>query len=171
MPLMPTFTITPRDFQYDDSLAEPPFIAILNTLFFSTAFGVESGDDDRFKGQYAANHVLFNEDCAGDPTANYAQWDTLKRIPQIYFDWSYSNLCPGKQLALIFSYKAIKKSRILVMSDAGILGDETLEPGDGQFLIVVEHPQFPTCLHFVYVCNQDGSPGFWYFKGITGYVI
>ena len=76
-----------------------------------------------------------------------------------------------KELALVFKFEAISESRILIFTQAGLLGDVTLIPDDNQFLMEVESLDY-LGLYFIHSCREGSSVGGnWYFKGINGYVV
>jgi len=87
-----------------------------------------------------------------------------------FLDLSFSLQSFGaqKQLALVFGFDVLfagSNGRVLVYSDAGLVSDQTLVQGDNQFLFEIDSLTLPLNLYFIH------AGGFWFFKGITGYVI
>ena len=54
---------------------------------------------------------------------------------------------------------------MLVYSDAGLLQDQKLVYGDNQFLLEIESLDLPLNLMFI------RAGGYWFFRGISGYVV
>ena len=55
--------------------------------------------------------------------------------------------------------------RLLVYSDAGLIQDQTLVYGDNQFMLEMESVDQPLFLYFIH------ASGYWFFKGLSGYVV
>jgi len=73
-----------------------------------------------------------------------------------------------KQLALIFGFDAFTPGfdgRVLVYSNAGLLQDQMLVYGDNQFLLEIESLDLPLFLYFIH------AGGYWFFRGLSGYVV
>ena len=73
-----------------------------------------------------------------------------------------------KQLALIFGFDVLwsaNPGRVLVYSNAGLLQDQQLVYGDNQFLLEIESLDLPLTLYFIH------AGGYWFFRGISGYVV
>ena len=73
-------------------------------------------------------------------------------------------------LALIFGFDVLYNTlpgHVLVYSDAGLLsgGDQTLVYGDNQFLLEIESLDLPFNLYFIH------AGGYWFFRGLSGYVV
>jgi hypothetical protein len=125
-----------------------------------------------FDHQHAHDEVLFVTKNAGDSAADYTLWGKRRLVPYVDLFFDLSSYGAHKELALVFGFYVYQKSRILIYSDAGQLGDETLVVGDDQFLIVVESVETPLELYFIHAnLPGDWCGGVWYFQGITGYVI
>ena len=71
----------------------------------------------------------------------------------------------GKSLALVFGFQASATARVLVVSDAGLIKDQTLATTDNQFLLDIESLDNPLNLYFIH------AGGEWFFKGLSGYVV
>src|SRR5205814_10731223 len=106
---------------------------------------------------------------ACDPTLNYATWANLKKTRFLQF---YVNLpsyaAANKQLALIFGFDVLDSSfpgRVLVYSNAGLLKAQQLAYGDNQFLLEIESLDSSFVLNFIH------AGGYWFFKGLSGYVV
>jgi len=54
---------------------------------------------------------------------------------------------------------------VLVYSDAGLLKDQQLVYGDNQFLLEIESLDLPLFLFYIH------AGGFWFFRGLSGYVV
>ncbi len=80
-----------------------------------------------------------------------------------------ANVAVQKQLALIFGFDVNPATaingRVLIYSDAGLISDQILLPGDNQFLIEIESIKYPISLYFIH------AGGYWFFKGLSGYVV
>lgn len=124
-----------------------------------------------FDSMYAADEVLFRAETAGDPSADYTDDPTRMHVPHVVLTVSLASLEAHKDLALIFRFDPDAKGRVLVFTDAGKVGDKTLEYPDRQFLIAVGSLKWYVRLYFVCVTPKLGGAGDWYFQGVTGYVI
>lgn len=74
----------------------------------------------------------------------------------------------NKQLARVFAFDVLYPSidgRVQVYSDAGLLHDQTLVYGDNQFLIELESLDQYVNLYFIH------AGGYWFFNGLSGYVV
>jgi hypothetical protein len=73
-----------------------------------------------------------------------------------------------KQLALIFGFDvdfSFVGGRVLVYTDAGLLKDQQLVYGDNQFLLEIESLDLGFYIYFIH------AGGFWFFRGLSGYVV
>ena len=158
-----TFTLTPRSPSYSD--------VSLNNYAYLHCWGAFFGQGDPFdlSSLYLSNRFFFNHALAGDPNLNYTQWANLSKAPVVM---SYISLrgyaAAQKQLALIFGFDVWLpgfEGRVLVYSDAGLLQDQKLFYGDNQFLLEIESLDLPLNLYFIH------AGGFWFFTGLSGYVV
>ena len=172
MSLEPTFALTPRESCHlGDAGPEGE-----NDAFFYV-FGATmlpkwtAGYRQAFDPQHASDELYFHWARAADPTADYSSYDARTAAPHIFLRYNLSAFSPHKELALFFHFDVETEARVLVYSKAGQLFDETLHPGDEQFLIEVESTSSMD-LFFVHARNPNSSyGGNWYFRGITGYVV
>ena len=105
---------------------------------------------------------------AADPNLNYATWLNRKKARQLLLFMDLGNYGAQKQLALIFGFDVLYSGipgRVLVYSDAGLLQDQQLAYGDNQFMLELESVDQPLRLYFIH------AGGYWYFKGLSGYVV
>ena len=158
-----TFTLTPRSPSYSDASANSAVLYCYGADFFGTSTTSD------FSSLYASNRFWFLGDFAGDPNLDYAQWANRKKAR---FLTSVVDLrdygAAHKQLALIFGFDVLYSSvdgRVLVYSDAGLLQDQKLVYGDNQFLLEIESLDLPLILYFIH------AGGYWFFRGISGYVV
>jgi hypothetical protein len=157
-----TFTLTPRSPFYYNSVHNQA------VLFCNGAdFSYVSPAD--LSSLYASNRFFFDAAFASDPNLDYAQWTNRKKAR---FLTSVIDLrdygAAHKQLALIFGFDVLYSSvdgRVLVYSDAGLLQDQKLAYGDNQFLLEIESLDLPLILYFIH------AGGYWFFRGISGYVV
>jgi hypothetical protein len=96
----------------------------------------------------------------------------LANLKKARFLLSYVSLpsyaATQKQLALIFGFDIPLSSdpgRVLVYSNAGLLKDQQLVYGDNQFLLEIESLDQPFNPYFIH------AGGYWYFTGLSGYVV
>ena len=155
-----TFTLTPRS---PISYATPDY-ATLSCFGGDFLAGVED-----FSSLYASNRFFFDHSFACDPTLNYTQWGNRNkaRYLQAYINLQ-SYAAAKKQLALIFGFDVLSRQypgRLLVYSDASLLQDQQLVYGDNQFLLEIESLDLSFNLYFMH------AGGFWFFRGLSGYVV
>jgi hypothetical protein len=156
-----TFTLTPRS----------PLYSTLTDYAALYCFGADFwvGSPADFSSLYASDRFFFDGSFGGDPNLNYTQWANRSkaRYLHVYINLqSYS--AANKQLALIFGFDVLYSSypgRVLVYSDAGLLKDQQLVYGDNQFLLEIESLDQPLWLYFIH------AGGFWFFRGLSGYVV
>ena len=166
MPLQDAFSLTPR-----------------NSYLYSGSGHYAKMDVhgiSHYRQQYAAYRYSFNHQHdsdelsfayrAGDAAADYTAFTERDRAPHVYLYYNLSDFTPHKEVALTFRFDAITESRIQIYTDAGLLDEEILNPGDDQFLLEVESTSALN-LYFIHV-NRDGSNygGNWFFRGIDGYI-
>ena len=156
-----TFTLTPRSPLYS-TLTD--FAAL---FCFGADFWAESVYPVDFSSLYASNRFFFDGNFAADPNLDYTQWANRRKaqflLSQIYMPGS-----ANKQLALIFGFDVLYSSvpgRVLVYSDAGLLKDQQLVYGDNQFLLEIESLDQSLYLYFIH------AGGWWFFTGLSGYVV
>ena len=115
----------------------------------------------------ASNRFYFDGASAGDPSLNYSQWLTRHRLHYLEVFFDLRDLGGAtKQLALVFGFELITSfAQVQIYSDAGLLHDQTLTYGDNQLLIEVESLEQYMNLYFIHV------GGYWFFKGLSGYVV
>lgn len=116
--------------------------------------------------------MLFQAYSAVDPSVDYSIYQNRKGVSLVRFYCNLASFGTHKELALIFGFDAISESRLLIFSDAEQLGDEVLNVGDNQFLIVSEGLDTTLNLYFIHAHRAAASSGgSWFFQGITGYVV
>jgi len=156
-----TFTLRPRQPFFWQS---GPAVA---TLFCYGADFTYAGPND-LSSLYATDRFFFDAAFAADPNLNYSQWSNRKKVRYLTASMDLHNLGAQKELALIFGFDVLYNGfdgRVLVYSDAGLLHDQTLVYGDNQFLLHVESLSQPLNLYFVH------AGGYWFFRGLSGYVV
>jgi hypothetical protein len=157
-----TFTLTPRfPFYYKSAHNQ----AVL--FCYGADFTYASPND--LSSLYASDRFFFDAAFAADPNLDYTQWANRKKTR---FLWPVIDLgdygAAQKQLALIFGFDVLYSSvdgRVLVYSDAGLLHDQKLVYGDNQFLLEIEFLALPFSLYFIH------AGGYWFFRGLSGYVV
>jgi hypothetical protein len=156
-----TFTLTPRSPYYSSQQN------VAELFCFGADFYAYAPDD--LSSLYASNQFLFDGSYASDPNLNYASWLNRAKARQLllYVDLG-TYVGAQKQLALIFGFDVVYSNipgRVLVYSDAGLLQDQQLAYGDNQFMLELESVDQPLWLYFIH------AGGYWYFKGLSGYVV
>jgi hypothetical protein len=157
-----TFTLTPRSPVYFNS---PRNQALL--VCYGADFSYTSPTD--LSSLYASDRFFFEAAFASDPNLDYTQWANRKKARWLFSYIDLRDYGAQKQLALIFGfdvyYGPSANGRVLVYSDAGLLQDQTLVYGDNQFLLEIESLDLPLNLMFIH------AGGYWFFRGISGYVV
>src|SRR5262249_17259357 len=117
----------------------------------------------------ASNRFYFNGSFGCDPNLDYAQWANLKKARYLV---SYISLlgyaAANKQLALIFGFDVLyswSPGRVLICSNASLLKDQELAYGDNQVLLEIESLDTGFYLYFLH------ASGYWFFRGLSGYVV
>jgi len=153
-----TFTLTPRS---------PYYYAAGNQWSELFCFGADfyAGYPYDFSSLYSADRFFFQTYTAANPNIDYAQWVNRIKVPFLEFIADLSAQGTAKQLALIFGFEAAYNGRVLVYTDAGLISDQTLAPGDNQFLLEIEVPAQSFNLYFIH------AGGNWFFRGLSGYVV
>jgi hypothetical protein len=156
-----TFTLTPRSPWYYKSMHNQ---AVL--FCYGADFSYVPPTD--LSSLYATDRFFFDAAFAGDPSLDYTQWANRKEAPFLSPSIDLRDYgAARKQLALIFGFDILYSSvdgRVLVYSDAGLLQDQKLVYGDNQFLLEIESLDLPLNLYFIH------AGGYWFFRGISGYV-
>lgn len=156
-----TFTLTPLS----------PYYYAGNDAAFLYCYGADFYyfGPTNLSSAYANNRFFFDPNFAAEPNLDYAQWANLRKTRYLDF---YVNLMSyagtQKQLALIFGFDvwvSNENARVLVYSNAGLLQDQTLVYGDNQFLLEIESLDQPLSLAFIH------AGGWWFFTGLSGYVV
>jgi hypothetical protein len=156
-----TFTLTPLSpFYY----YTPHYQALL--VCYGADF--EIYNPTNLSSLYASNRFFFSGAFAADPNLDYTQWVNRKkaRFLEAYID--LGDYGANKQLALIFGFDVWfsgADGRVLVYSDAVRLQDQQLVYGDNQFLLEIESLALPLQLYFIH------AGGYWFFRGLSGYVV
>lgn len=168
MPLEATFSLTPRESYYRVASDQRAHLNIQGARFYPK---YHEGFQYSFDNQHAEDKLYFHGYNAADPRLDYTAWGNLRMAPHIRLDYNLSSLGTHKELALVFSFEAETESRLLIFTNDGLLSDETLVPGDNQFLMEVETLDYLN-LYFIHTrLDGSGYGGSWFFKGITGYVV
>src|SRR5262245_25350201 len=156
-----TFTIRPRSPIYWQSLHNQA------ELFCQGAdFSWASPTD--FSSLYTTDRFFFDAAYASDPTLDYTQWTNLKKARYLTAYIDLGAFGTQKQAALVFGFDVMYQNfdgRILVYTSAGLLQDVKLAYGDNQFMLELESLDQPLFLNFIH------AGGYWFFKGLSGYVI
>jgi hypothetical protein len=155
-----TFTLTPRIPVYYQSMHNQAALTCWGADFLP----VPPTD---FASLYSSNRFYFDGASAADPTLDYSQWLNRHRSPYLEAFIDLQDIGgASKQLALIFGFELITvTARVQIYSDAGLLHDQTLAYGDDQLLIEVESLDQYVNLYFIH------AGGYWFFKGLSGYVV
>lgn len=157
-----TFTLTPRS---------PLYYMSAHNYALLSCYGADFswGNPTNLSSLYASDRFFFDAAFASDPNLDYRQWANRKNAR---FLTSYIDLgdygAAQKQLGLIFGFDVLYSSvegRVLVYTDAGLLLDQKLVYGDNQFLLEIESLDLPLNLYFIH------AGGYWFFRGISGYVV
>jgi hypothetical protein len=157
-----TFTLTPRSPYYYQGAHNRAVLFCHGADFWY--MGLSTLQD-----LYADDRFFFDADFASDPNLDYTQWANRKKARFLYpfidlLDYGAAH----KQLALIFGFYVRYSSspgRVLVYSDAGLLKDQQLVYGDNQFLLEIESLDLDFRLYFIH------AGGYWFFTGLSGYVV
>ena len=167
MTLTATFELTPINSRYTVSSTNLALLSIYGAYFHPH----HAGTAYSFESQHTEDQLHFYHSCAADPALDYTQWINRQLAPRIQLYYNLSALGEKKELAIVFGFQADYESRLLIYSDAGLLGEEQLSAGDNQFLMEVETLD-PISLFFIHA-RLDGQSrgGNWFFKGISGYVV
>ena len=168
MTLTATFALTPRNSRYYVSGTNWANMHIYAGHFLPH---MNPGYLFSFEGQHREDQLYFNMHFSADPTLDYTMITNRRTSPYIDLSYRLTALGERKELALVFGFQAYSEARLLIYSDAGLLGEERLFPGDNQCLIEVETLDFNN-VYFI-DARHDSSRygGTWFFKGITGYVV
>ena len=156
-----TFTLTPKSPFYWDTVDKRASLYCYGADFWA-------GSTD-FSSLYVSNQFFFDDHFAADPNLDYTQWANLKRTQYLncFIDLN-AYAAANKQLALIFGFDVLLSGfdgHVLVYSNAGLLQDQKLMYGDNQFLLEIESLDLPLYLFFIH------AGGFWFFNGLSGYVV
>ena len=156
-----TFTLKPRSpFFYN----APQRYA---TLFcYGADFSYVSPTD--LPSLYTTDRFFFDAAFAADPNLDHSQWINRKKTRFLALSCDLRGYGAQKQLALVFGFDVHFNGidgRVQVYSSAGLLADQDLVYGDNQFLLEIESLDQPFTLYFIH------TGGYWYFKGISGYVV
>jgi hypothetical protein len=158
-----TFTLTPRSPYYFNTPHNQAVLYCYGADFWDTG-------QSNLLSLYASNRFFFDASFAADPNLDYTQWANLKKARYLF---TYIDLgdygAAHKQLALIFGFDVMFSGgaggRVLVYSDAGLLQNQTLVYGDNQFLLEIESLDLPLYLYFIHAGD------YWFFRGLSGYVV
>jgi len=157
-----TFTLTPRSPVYFNS---PRNQALL--VCYGADFSYTSPTD--LSSLYASDRFFFEAAFASDPNLDYTQWANRSKARFLASYISLPNYAAAhKQLALIFGFDVLwsaNPGRVLVYSNAGLLQDQQLVYGDNQFLLEFDSLDSTVYLQFIH------AGGYWFFRGISGYVV
>jgi hypothetical protein len=155
-----TFTLTPRSPSHYKEAHDQAMLHCFGADFLS--FG-----DFTLSSLYETDRFYFNKSCAADPTLDYSQWPIRMRSSHLMLSMDLQKYgIAHKEVALIFGFDLLSSlgGQVLVYSDAGLLHDQKLVPGDHQFLLELETVSQPLYLYFI---HADGD---WFFRGISAYV-
>jgi hypothetical protein len=153
-----TFTLTPKSPFHNAGPSDQAWLACYGSTFFASS-------PWDFSSLYGADSIFYSYSMAADPTVNYSNWLNRMKVPRVELEaflWQYG---AGKSLALVFGFEASTTGRVLVVTDAGLIKDQTLAMGDNQCLLEIESLDSPIYLSFIH------AGGDWFFKGLSGYVV
>ncbi len=167
MPLQQAFSLTPRESRHVTGTGHVGHIEVHGVSFWPKYNPTYRYSLDP---QHSSDELCFPSHTAGDGAADYSTWDARRRTPHVRLFYDLSAFTPFKEVALTFRFDAASESRILVYTDAGLVDEETLNPGDDQFLLEVESTDALN-LYFVHA-TAEGSAygGYWFFRGIDAYI-
>ena len=156
-----TFTLTPRS---------PYSLNSAHNQAWLYCYGADFPpyDPTNLSSLYASDRFYFDGSFASDPNLDYTQWANVLKARFVSLRFDLGDYAVNKQLALIFGFDVSSSGadgRVLVYSNAGLLGDQTLVYGDNQFLLEIESLDLPFYLRFIH------AGGYWFFRGISGYVV
>lgn len=161
MSLNPTFALTARNPLYWAAIQNQAELFCYGADFaYAAPWSLSS--------LYATDQFYFDAAFAADPALDYSNWTNRKRSRFLDLFCSLQAYGPQKQLALVFGFDVLfsaVNARVLIYSDAGLLHDQTLVKGDNQFLFEIDSLTQSINLYFIH------AGGYWFFNGITGYVI
>jgi len=153
-----TFTLTPKNPFYNAGPDNQGWLSCYGAEFLAfTPYDYSS--------LYAADSLFFGYYSAASPTVNYSLWINRIKVPRVELVADLTQYGTGKSLALVFGFEASVPGRILVVTDAGLVKDQTIAAGDNQFLLEIESLENLLYLYFIH------AGGEWFFKGLSGYVI
>ncbi len=168
MPLPEEFNLTPRESYYRVQSDQFAALSIIGATFWPKYNDVYKYSFDR---QHLDDRLYYYSSAAADPALDYTVWSNLKMAPHIRLSYDLSSLGAHKELALVFQFEAVSNARLLIFTNNGLLGDETLVQGDDQFLMEVETLD-RLDLYFIHTRMAGSAYGSnWFFKGIKGYVV
>jgi hypothetical protein len=168
MTLTATFELTPRNSRYFGSVNNWANLEVYGA-YFKPHYG--TGYLYSFESQHTQDQLYFSKYYAADPTLDYTIFSNRRIAPHIDLYYNLTALGEKKELALVFGFQADSEARLLIYSDAGLLGEEQLFPGDNQFLMEIETLDYFTLHFFHTLCDGSYYGGDWFFKGISGYVV
>lgn len=168
MSLQKVFSLTPRESRMRNTAGHSAVMNVFGTVIrgkFTPTYRLS------FDQLHASDELHFHHFMFGDEAADYADWLTVLNAPHVNLHIDLSDFGPHKEVVLIFRFDALTESRVLLYTDAGLLGEEIMQVGDDQFLIEVESTD-ELWLRFMHV-NRAGENigGRWYFRGIDGYIV
>jgi hypothetical protein len=156
-----TFTLTPRTPLYWKS-------ATNNAALFCYGADFAYIAPTDLPSLNTTNRFFFDAAFASDPALDYTLWPNRQKARFLDVSLGLQDFGTNKQLALVFAFDVLYSSvngRVQVYSDAGLLHDQPLVYGDNQFLIELESLDQYLSLYFVH------AGGYWFFKGLSGYVV
>ncbi len=168
MPLPEEFNLTPRESNHYVQAGQTAQIEIHGAAFWPK---LNDAYEYSFDRQHLDDRLYYPAYNVGDPALDYTVWTNRKMVPHIVLRYDLSSLGAHKELALVFQFEAVSNAHLLIFTNNGLLGDETLVQGDDQFLMEVETLDYFN-LYFIHTRLAGSSyGGRWFFKGIKGYVV
>jgi hypothetical protein len=160
-----TFTLTPLSPLYNDPLnsANYAYLECHGADFWFY-------NNSNLSSDYASNRFFFDASYASDPALNYAQYTNRQKAKFLDCGINLTGYAgANKQLVLIFGFDVLSSAlngRVLVYTDAGPLpqNPHQLVYGDNQFVLEIDSLDQPFYLYFIHV------GGWWFFRGLSGYV-
>jgi hypothetical protein len=161
-----TFTLTPLSPLYNDPLNSENW-AFLEC--HGADFWFYTGEN--LSSACASNRFFFDASYASDPNLNYALYTNRQKARILEFGFNLTGYAgANKQLVLIFGFDvqtSWQQGRVLVYTDAGPLpqNPHQLIYGDNQFVLEIDSLDQVFYLYFIH------AGGWWFFRGLSGYVV